>query len=104
MVRREADIGDLLEQVIDEGLDLRNEALSLTKRVEKLPFENLGFAEPIRSVGNLLTITHALIGLAHVIVTKSALMEKKAETEKGVRKAVAAERDDIIAHTLKTDD
>jgi hypothetical protein len=104
MVRREADIGDLLEQVIDEGLDLRSEALSLTKRIEKLPFENLGFSEPIRSVGNLLAIVRAFVELAHVIVTKSAMMEEKAETEKTARKAIAAERDNIIARTLKTDD
>jgi hypothetical protein len=104
MVRREADIGDLLDRAIDEGLDLRSEALSLTKRIEKLPFENLGFAQPIRSVSDLLATARALVELAHVIATKGAIMEEKAETEKSVRKAIAAKRDDIIAHTLKTDD
>lgn len=76
-----------LESYCDNLYDVASSAHDLRKRIEKLPFENHGIAEPVQRVRNLQNAALSLLELSRAIVGRLTLAEQKStfETKIGAR-------------------
>jgi hypothetical protein len=83
--KMEIDIGVALSTLIDHGFDAIEDATALVKHIERMPFEHLGFEEPLHKAANLLSIAGAYALLGRTILTKCQLTEQKATIERELR-------------------
>jgi hypothetical protein len=78
-------LDDDLNALIERGFKLMQDASVLARRIEKCPFEELPFDEPLRRSLVLFQFATAANSLARTILTKAQLVESRTTIERTVR-------------------